>query len=71
MSMTQPKQAIKTKIVAQVWIYVYCDPEMLPRIKALSGVIRIDPPQADNGRCVWVDARYDLAEIAAEIEDLV
>lgn len=63
----------KQYIVARsngAYIDVWCDAEVVERIEAIEGVTHVNGPDFSNRRSVFIDRRYDMAEIAAEIEAL-
>ncbi len=69
--MAKRQCAIKATVsIEGGWLNVWCEPELLDRIKAIEGVVHMNTAQNPWGYPVWVDSRYDLAEVAAEIEAL-
>ena len=68
--MAERKQAIKATVIGTHWINLWCDAEIVEAVQAIAGVTQVTDADQTNCRTVWVDRRYDMAEVAAEIEAL-
>jgi hypothetical protein len=62
---------VKAEIIAGMFLYVWCDDDMLGEIAKIHGVTLITKRDAfDNHRTVWYDKRYSIHAIAREINAL-